>query len=197
MKVQHAAVLAGGQSSRMGREKALLPWRGRPLVAHVAGILRPLFPHLCVVTAKAEVAAAAQLTSVADLYEKRGPLGGIHAALSHYGAPTFVVACDMPFVNCDLVRYLAENFVGDAIVPLSEEGGFEPLCAIYAPSCLPIFTAALTAEGKMPALRRLLSDLDTRFVPVEVVRRFDPTLHSFSNWNSPEDLPNGDEWHGT
>lgn len=196
MKVEHAAILAGGQSSRMGREKALLQRQGRALVAHVTEVLQPLFPQLCIVTSKAEVAEAAGLPAITDQYQARGPLAGIQAALSHFAAPTFVVACDMPFLNPDLVRYLAENFEGDALVPMNEEG-FEPLYAIYAPSCIPTFTAALEMEGKMPSLRHLLSTLDTRFVPVETVRHFDPTLHSFSNWNTPADLPKGDGWHAT
>lgn len=78
MKVECAAILAGGQSSRMGRDKALLPWQGQPLVAHIAAILEPLFPRLCIVTAKAEVARAASLLAVPDECPPAGRCFCIH-----------------------------------------------------------------------------------------------------------------------
>ncbi len=122
-KVECAAILAGGKSSRMGSEKALLQFESQPLIAHIARILKPIFPRICVVTNSLEVASAAQLPAIRDEFVNRGPLGGIHAALQHFKAPTFVVACDMPFLSAPFIEYLNQNFDGDALVPLSE-GGF-------------------------------------------------------------------------
>ncbi len=186
MKVECAAILAGGQSSRMGTEKALLPIDNQPLIARIAQILQPIFAAVCVVTNQSEIAVAAELPAISDRFENRGPLGGIHAALSHFQAPTFVVACDMPFLNSPFIEFLAENFEGDALVPLGE-GGFEPLHAIYNSSCTPIFENYLQSEGKMPPFRRVLAEIDARFVPLEIARSFDPTLKCFTNWNTPED----------
>lgn len=181
-----AAILAGGKSSRMGREKSLLPFQNQPLIAHIADVLKPIFPQICVVTSKIEVAQAANLPMIGDAFPNRGPLGGIHAALSHFDAPTFVVACDMPFLNADFIRFLSQNFAGNALVP-QNDGGFEPLHAVYAPQCIPIFESHLRGAGKMPPLRRILEEIGANWVSVEIARQFDPTLRGFSNCNTPQD----------
>ena len=172
----------------MGRDKALLPFNEQPLVAHIAQILAPMFAEIIVVTANAQTAEAAHLPAVADNFPNRGPLGGIQAALKHFGAPAFVVACDMPFLNADFIRHLCADFGDDtARVPLSDEG-FEPLHAIYAPSCLPIFERYLRLDGKMPSLRRVLQEVSASWVGAAVTREFDGELKMFENWNTPEDV---------
>ena len=171
----------------MGRDKALLPFNGQPLIAHIAQVLAPLFEQIIVVTANAQIAAAARLPAVADTFENRGPLGGIQAALAHFGEPTFVVACDMPHLNADFIRYLTQYFDGTARVPLSD-GGFEPLHAVYAPSCLEAFERYLRIEGKMPPLRRVLEEVGADWIAPEIARGFDGELKMFSNWNAPADV---------
>ncbi len=186
-QVQRAAILAGGKSSRMGRDKALLPFGNQTLIAHIAQTLRPVFAEIVVVTSNLEIARAADLPSVADQFSGRGPLAGVHAALLHFDAPTFVVACDMPFLNADFIRFLAQDFDGAARVPLSD-GGFEPLHAVYAPTCLPTFERHLRTDGKMPPLRRVLEEVGARWVSVEVARSYDGDLKMFDNWNAPADI---------
>ncbi len=171
----------------MGRNKALLPFNGQPLIGHIAQLLAPIFAQTIVVTANPDIADAAGLPAVADRFPNRGPLGGIHAALSHFGAPTFVVACDMPHLDADFIRFLCEDFDGAARVPLSDDG-FEPLHAIYAPMCLPTFEQYLQNEGKMPSLRRVLTEVGATWVAPEVARGFDTELRMFSNWNTPDDV---------
>lgn len=185
-KVECAAILAGGKSSRMGREKALIPFDNQSLVARIAQTLKPIFPRVCVVTGKIEVARSAGLPAIPDQFENRGPLGGLHAALVHFEAPTFVVACDMPFLNAAFIEYLSCHFEADALVPLGESG-FEPLHAIYGPQCAPIFAKYLGHRDKMPPMRRVLQEIETRFVPLEIARGFDPTLRCFTNWNTPDE----------
>jgi molybdopterin-guanine dinucleotide biosynthesis protein A len=193
--VSCAAILAGGASSRMGREKALISWHGQPLIRHVAAVLEPIFPQICVITHKIEVARAAALPAIADHFEARGPLGGIHAALTHFEAPTFIVACDMPFLSADFIKYLSQNFAENALVPLGESG-FEPLHAIYAPHLAPRFESYL-GQQKVPSMRRVLEEIDAQFVPLEVARGFDAQLKCFSNWNTPADIETGDAARAT
>lgn len=187
--ITRAAILAGGKSSRMGRDKALLDFNGAPLIAHIAHILAPIFDEIIVVTANPAIARAADTPAVADAFAGRGPSGGIHAALAHFGAPTFVVACDMPFLNADFIRYLCADFDADAgaRVPISDNG-FEPLHAIYAATALPTFERYLRGEGKMPPLRRVLEEIGASWVAPEVARSFDSGLKMFSNWNTPADV---------
>ena len=187
MKVTHAAIIAGGKSSRMGRDKALIPFNGQPLVAHIAQILTPIFDEIIVVTANSNIARAADLPAVADVFLNRGPLGGIHAALSHFGAPTFVVACDMPYLNADFIRTLCADFDAPARVPLSGNG-FEPLHAVYAATATPLFEKYLRSEGKMPPLRRVLEEIGATWIAPEIARDFDSELKMFDNWNTPADI---------
>lgn len=194
--VHCAAILAGGKSSRMGTEKALISYLNQPLIARIIRILRPIFADICVVTNKPEVAAAAGLAAVPDQFENRGPLGGIHAAIQHFQAPTFVVACDMPFLCGDFIAFLTQNFAGDALVPLGESG-FEPLHAIYSPLCGPVFENHLRQEAKMPSLRRVLEEVETRYVPLEMARLFDVDLRCFTNWNTPEEAQIFPDWPQT
>ena len=171
--VSRAAILAGGQSSRMGRDKALLPFNNQPLIAHIAQILAPIFPEIIVVTANPNIARAAELPAISDRFAGRGPLGGIHAALLHWRAPTFVVACDMPYLNADFIRYLIADFDGIARVPLSQNG-FEPLHAVYAATAKArSFENYLRGESKMPPLRRILEEVGASFVAPEIARGFD------------------------
>lgn len=186
-QVQRAAIIAGGKSTRMGRDKALLPFGQTTLIAHIAGVLRPIFPELFVATSNSEIARAASLPAIADVFPGRGPLAGIHTALAHFNAPTFVVACDMPFLNAEFIRFLSEDFDGAARVPLSNSG-FEPLHAVYAPVCLPTFENHLQGESKMSPLRRVLEEVGATWVSVEVARRFDGDLRMFVNWNTPADV---------
>ena len=179
--------MAGGQSSRMGRDKALIPFNGAPLIARIADVLAPIFPRIIVVTGNPNIASAAELPAVSDQFSQRGPLAGIHAALAHFGEPTFVVACDMPFLNADFIRHLVHDFKGAARVPLSE-GGFEPLHAIYAPACVPRFEHYLRGATQMPPLRRVLEEVGASWIAVEVARRFESDLKMFENWNVPADI---------
>ena len=168
----------------MKREKALLPIEGEFLIQRIARILRPIFAEIVVVTTKIEVANAANLPAISDRFPNRGPLGGIHAALEHFQKPTFVVACDLPNLNADFIRELCEGFVDEAARVPRSTNGFEPLHAVYAPACLPIFQRELQGDEKMKSMRQLLEEVGANWVFV------DERLEMFSNWNTPEDVQN-------
>jgi molybdopterin-guanine dinucleotide biosynthesis protein A len=186
-QVRCAAILAGGKSSRMGREKALIEVEGQPLVARVAAVLAPIFPQICVVTAQSGVARAAGYPAITDTHTDHGPLGGIHAALTYFGAPTFIVACDMPFLNSRLIEYMTSSFEGSALVPEGVSGP-EPLHAIYSHALVELFETQLRSDMKTPSLRRILSMVQPRFIPLETVQIYDMALRCFANWNSPDDI---------
>jgi len=174
----------------MGRNKALIEMDGQPLVARAAGVLHHLFRNVVVVTSMAEVAAAAGVTAIPDVYPGKGPLAGIHAALQHWNRPTFCVASDMPFLNEDFIRYLCEQLEDhDVVVP--RVGDFdEPLHAVYAPACLAVIERELQRErvGPVPSIYQ---DLNVRYLDETEARKFDPDLRMFENWNTPYDLEKG------
>ena len=190
---------AGGQSRRMGTDKALLPVppHAAPLIAHVAARLAPLeVTRLLVVTNDRTLPARAGLPPatrfVPDAYPDTGTLGGIATGLQHAPGWAVVVACDLPLVSAPLFQMLIE-LAGeqengaerwDAIVPVVD-GYEEPLHALYHRRCLPAIAARLAAGQ-----RRVISfmpDVRTRYVPEERLRTVDPTLRSFFNTNTPEE----------
>ena len=174
----------------MGRDKALLQLDGETLVRRTSRVLEPLFERVLVVTNQTEVARAAQIPFINDSVEGKGPLGGIEAALSHFGDPTFFVTCDAPFVCPDFIAFQCEKWRDelDALAAQSENG-IEPLHAIWSPSCLPWVRQSLEKE-RPPSLRRMLGELKTGVLDVEDARRFDPLLRCFENWNTPDDVRN-------
>jgi molybdenum cofactor guanylyltransferase len=127
-------VLAGGRSSRMGRNKALLPFRGGVLIESVAGIVRQAAGE-AILVGDPNLYAALGFTVVPDLYPGEGPLGGILTALRHSGASwNLMVACDMPDLTVDFLNDLfarAEGSGADALLPAGPSGRLEPLCAVY------------------------------------------------------------------
>ncbi|MBN1148591.1 MAG: molybdenum cofactor guanylyltransferase [Anaerolineales bacterium] len=183
-------VQAGGESRRMGQDKALLPFLGKPLIARVIERLAPIADELFVTTNRPEGYRDLGVPLFADLVPGRGALGGLYTALSAASHPLVaVVACDMPFVNPDLLAYQAERLVqeqADISIPRLGEG-LEPFHAVYRrQSCLPHAFDALQA-GKWRA--------DAWFERVKVheihkdeLLRIDPGLLSFHNVNTPEDL---------
>ncbi|HEX9191645.1 MAG TPA: formate dehydrogenase accessory sulfurtransferase FdhD [Candidatus Deferrimicrobiaceae bacterium] len=179
-------ILAGGNSRRMGSDKALLPHHGCRLIEAIHRRMAELFEEVVVVTGAPGRYDFLPCRRVPDLFEGMGALGGIHSGLSHSGTDlVFVVACDMPNVNAELVRNLCGLADGaDAVVPEGEKG-LEPLHAVYRKSALPAIERSLR-DGE----RRVVSFFDrvtVRRVAVEEVSRFDPSLDAFRNINTPED----------
>lgn len=181
-------VLAGGKSRRMGQDKALLPFGGRPLVLCTAELVEQVCGNVTLVGDPAKHAAWG-FPAIADVFPDRGPLGGIHAALAHSDARwTLVIGCDMPYLSpefLELLLRIARETEAEAVVPKSEEFGYEPLCAVYARACLAPIEQALQ-EG-----RRKISDvfgqLRLRVVPSAEWKPFDPEGQLFQNLNTRED----------
>ncbi len=170
----------------MGQNKALLPLNGVSLIEGVANTLQPLFDNIVIVTADSEISRAAHLPAIPDVYPDKGPLGGIHAALRHFQAPVFCVACDLPFLNARAIRFLCEQLGNhDAAVPYIDKRE-QPLHAVYAASCLPIFESELRGE-RVRRMERVLAPLDVRFIEEAQWLPFGDPLKIFTNLNTPEE----------
>lgn len=149
-----AFVLAGGKSSRMGRDKAALILDGTTLLQRAGEIAAAVSERVCVVgSAEWIAAAAAQLGCdvISDMFAGQGPLAGIHAALESASARelNFVLAVDVPFVTPALVRFIVERAASSAaLVTLPETAGrLHPLCGVYRREFVPHARAAL-AQGR-------------------------------------------------
>jgi molybdenum cofactor guanylyltransferase len=193
-----AAVLAGGQSRRMGQNKALLPLveGGPPMLAIVLGRLRQVAANLIIVANDPEHYESFGVRIVPDLLPGSGTLGGIQAALAAgEHEHCLVVACDMPFLSVRLLqRMAAEPRDFDVLVPLlpgeskQGQGGlvYQTLHAIYGQACAPAIEARLQ-QGD----RRVIGfypDVRVRTLDEDVVRRYDPDFSSFFNANTPAAL---------
>ncbi len=182
-----AIILAGGQSRRMGRDKALIDYRGRPIMAHVIDTLRALSDDIAVVSNRSDLYNSFGARVVPDYDPPCGPLGGIAAGLQAAQHPLAIaVACDMPFLSVSLLRWLidqADDY--DAVVPQTGEE-FEPLHAVYRRECYsPIVRRIERGERRVISF---FADIRLRPVPEIEWRRLDPTGRSLVNLNTPDDL---------
>ena len=179
-------ILAGGNSSRMGSNKALLPYQGGRFIEAIHRRMAAIFREILLVTNTPELFDFLPCRKVPDLIPGMGALSGIHSGLFHSATPfVFAVACDMPYLSPALIRHLASVSEGcDVVVPETEKG-LEPLHAVYGKHALQPMEEALHA-GK----GRIVSFFDKvriRKIPREEVSRFDPEFQSFRNINTPED----------
>ncbi len=184
---------AGGESRRMGQDKGLAVFLGKPLVERILERLSPIADELLVVTNHPERYAFLDIPLVGDKIPGRGALGGLYTALSaareladNYVA---VIACDMPFASPALLQYQYELLLrtgADCAVPHSPSGA-EPFHAVYRRSaCLPPVEAAIQA-GKWRA-DCWYPEVDTYFLPFEEIQPIDPLGLAFLNVNTPEEL---------
>ncbi len=186
-----AIILAGGKSTRLGRSKAHETIGNESLLCHVIHILTPLTSEIIVVTAQGQgdlrIPSQPDVRSTVDLYQGRGPLAGIHSGLIQASSSSsFVVACDMPFLNQRLLHYmmgLAPDF--DIVIP-RVDGRLEPLHAVYSKACLPQIEKLLE-EGTL-SLNALILQTMVKYVGEEEIDRFDPDHLSFFNLNTQTDL---------
>jgi molybdopterin-guanine dinucleotide biosynthesis protein A len=189
MKVTSIA-LAGGKSRRLGRSKVLEIIDGKSLIGHVTERLRPLTNQLLIVTSQEQLdlPVAGKAEILVDLYPGKGPLGGIYTGLlTSRSSHSIVVACDMPFLNTELLRYmvaLSGDF--DAVVPRLGEGLLEPLHAIYSKSCLDIMKTHL--ERGQLEVYSFFSAVRVRYVERAECQGLDPQLLSFFNIDYQSDL---------
>ena len=180
-------ILAGGVSSRMGQNKALMEINGVPMISVVYRAVAELFEEVLLVTNAPEWYDFIPCRKIADIYPAMGPLGGIHAALSHCSTErVFITACDMPELDVPLIRELCNiRCSADVVIP-ETPGGLEPLHGVYDKSCLPKMEKMLGAGE-----RRVLSFLEmaeARLVPRGRIALTNPNFSSFRNINTPEDF---------
>jgi molybdopterin-guanine dinucleotide biosynthesis protein A len=183
-------VLAGGKNLRLGRSKALEVIGGKSLIERIVERLAPITNQFLIVTSReqSEFPTSDEIEVLTDIYPERGPLGGIYTGLlASRSSRSIAVACDMPFLNNELLSYmidLSQDF--DAVVPRWQNGMLEPLHAVYAKSCLDTMKTRL--ENERLSIHRFLNEINVRYIEEEECKRFDPELLSFFNINRPSDL---------
>lgn len=183
-----AIILSGGKSSRMGKNKALLPFNDKTNIERIRDELQSLFDDIILVTNDPESYEFLNLKSVSDEFPGKGPLAGIHAGLmaSNY-EENIVVACDMPFVSAELASTLVQNLKHyDAIIPVIGEKQ-HPLFAAYQKRIVPEIEACLK-EDRLRVIH-LLDKLNVSYLDENDLQVYsDGSLEEiFFNMNVPEE----------
>jgi molybdopterin-guanine dinucleotide biosynthesis protein A len=211
-----ALILAGGDSRRMGQDKAALVLDGSTLLDSVTATMQQIFPK--VIISVRQLRSGVEVMQVCDEQDAGGPLAGLIAGMAKADTPwVFAVACDMPFVVAGLVEQLAryrtkqtppnlplsgeeqvgsspdKGRLGGVAVDVSFDavvpiiGGYpQPLAAFYATSALDTMRASLAAGDK--SLRGALKKLDVCYVDEAALRECDPQLRSFFDLDTPQDF---------
>jgi molybdopterin-guanine dinucleotide biosynthesis protein A len=182
------AIMAGGKSSRMGRDKSFVELLGKPMIEHLIGRIQGLGQETILITNRPVDYAHLGLPMFGDVLPEKGSLGGIYTAIHYSANPyTLVIACDMPFVNPDLLRYMIGLADGsyEVIVP-RVEGYPEGLHAIYHKACLEPIRQQIEA-GRLKVIG-FYEDVRVRYLDEPEYQPFDPQRLSFRNINTPQEV---------
>ncbi len=180
-------ILTGGQSRRMGTDKARLDFNGQAFVERIAQELQAVTTRVTIVGDNASYFQS-QFPTRADVYSQWGALGGVHAALSNCEAEwALIVACDFPFVTRELFVRLADSRDDyDAVAPVQQDAIPQPLCASYrVKPCLERAESLIKTGERKPIA--LLQSVRTRWIEFIELSDLEGAAHFFENINTPED----------
>ena len=184
------AIQAGGESRRMGRDKALLSFLGQPLIQRIVTRLSPLATELIVTTNQPEAYSFLKVPLFQDERPGRGALGGLFTALQHAKQPLVaVVACDMPFASPALLAFqarLIQDEAVDIVIPCMPDG-YEPLHAVYRrETCLQAVEWAL--DNDQWKLISWFPRVRVRALSPQECQLHDRLGLAFANVNTPQEL---------
>ena len=187
--------MAGGRSSRMKFNKAFAEVGGKPVIQIIIEKLKPLFEELIIISNERQLFKSFGLPIYQDIYPYLGPVGGIHSALVNASYDQmFILGCDMPFMNMQLVQYMLSKISDyDSVVP-EIDSYLQPLAAVYNRSCLPVFTECL--EHDKLKLTRIFSELNASVLNEDELQKFGNVREMFFNVNDPVALAEAQKMAG-
>ena len=185
-KTLDALVLAGGESSRMGGPKAMLPLGNTTLLGATLDRLRPLFRRVIVVARQREALVGLEAEILTDDRPERGPLVGLVRGLAASNAPwCFLTGCDMPFLHPGVIGRMVENLDGCDILVPRINGRWQTLHAFYSQKCLSRATELL--DNDVTFMRPLFPLCQTRTMVASDFTDLDPELRSFMDVDTQDD----------
>lgn len=156
-------ILAGGKSSRMGTDKGLLELNGKKIIEHIISAIQPVVDEIIIIS-NTDNYDYLGLKVYSDIIKDRGPLSGIHSALSYStNDMNLIVSCDMPFISSELLSYIVANAFDCEIAVPMYNGYAEPLCAVYSKKCIERFET-LIAKNELK-----MRDVFHHFITKEVL----------------------------
>jgi molybdenum cofactor guanylyltransferase len=201
--MRSAVILAGGAGSRLGTEKALIKFGGRPLICWTAEKLQMAADEVIVVARDADQAAVLQrlisdVVFTCDSVLGFGPVAGLLSGMRcAKGSLAFATGCDLPFLNVNVIEKLYELTEGnDAAVPIRPNGLNEPLHAVYGRRKM-LLACEEALKNEERRIQAPLRRLKVNYVSVDLFRPMDPQLLTFFNINTQEDLEEAQRlWSG-
>ncbi len=180
-------ILAGGKSSRMKFNKAFAQISGKPVISIIIDKFIPVFQENMIISNDPEAYQHLGLPIYPDVYPRMGPVSGIHSALYHSSNESvFVMGCDVPFMNMDLVKMMISRLGEyDSVVP-QIDGLLQPLTAVYSRKCLPILTDCL--ETNRVKLIRIFDELNALKITRDEIEAYGVAEEMFLNVNDIDAL---------
>lgn len=189
-----AAIIAGGQGSRLGGvEKGLLKIGGKRVIEYVLHALKDFEKVIVCRDNRQSLLYSKYAPTITDILKGLGPLSGIHSALSHFGRSVLIVSSDMPFLNARVCKVIYEECLNaDAVIPKWEDGKLEPTFAAYSTKLISEIERCFEL-GEKKVIKAIEGLEKVKFYPVEKLRRYDENLLTFFNINTFEDLERAEE----
>jgi len=183
-------LLAGGKSRRMGPDKRFLELEGRTLLERALSVLESLFSEVIVVVAEPVLRLSGlRHQVVTDLVPNCATLGGLYTGLSSAAqGRIFAAACDMPFLNQSVIKWMAKLDRNADVVMAQLANGLQPMHAVYSKACLPHLERMLNARNLKVQELSQTPGLSVRLVSEDELREADPQFLSFLNINTVADL---------
>lgn len=179
-------ILAGGRSARIGTHKAFLKIGEKRIIEEILAKFKGIFKEIIIIANEIERFNFLKVKVIPDAIPSKGPLGGIYTGLiSSNNLYNFIVACDMPFINKNLIRYIlsrAQDF--DVVIPKVKQR-YEPLCALYSKKCVTIIKDALDKDNVR--IVDILPLVNVKLIVESEIKEFDSEFISFKNINTEED----------
>ncbi len=189
-----AIILAGGKSSRLNTDKAFLRLKNKTIVERTIDELNDLFNEIIIVANSnlenynsiIKQYNNKKIIIREDIIKNKGPLGGIYTGLkTAKDDNNFVLACDMPFINADLIKYMLDFNDFDVVVPRHED--IEPLHAIYNKNIIPVIENQI--KNNELSIRATIEKIEKiKYIEKEEIEKFDKEHNCFFNINNEGDL---------
>jgi len=174
-----AVILAGGKSTRMKQDKALVKLNNKTLLNHQIDTLSPIFNEIII---SANINYNCDYKIINDINKNKGPIGGIYSVLQNIKTEkVFIIAVDMPYITQDIINKLINNCNNYDITIPKINNRIEPTCAIYSKKCISVIKKQLTLNNYK--LTNFISICKTNYVSFT-----ENDLNYFKNLNYPEDL---------
>ena len=188
----HGVILAGGKSERLGRDKALESFNGKPLISNVIYAISKHVNNISIVinenTRKKDLSFIGDVSFIVDKFKNAGSLGGIYSGLEKSPSQNIIVfACDMPFISGEIISFMKSNISPKHDIIIPETNGFKHSThAIYSKNCLPIIKKQLIK--KEYKISKIFDKCNTKILKEENINQIELNTKSFFNINYDTDL---------